>query len=336
MTKRERIIASVKHIQTDLTPYYLSLTHQEFEKVAEYFQDRNFENEIGSHITRFHYDGFLKEITPGSGYWKDDFSVVWNRNGADKDIGVIDGCVITEPDMEKYEFPKLDEKRIRSEYEALIAKKDDTFKLGSIGFAVFERAWTLRGMENILMDMILEPDFADELLDRITDYNLKIIDIALEYDIDGFHFGDDWGQQRGLIMGPDYWRRFIKPRMARLYDRIKSKGLIVSHHSCGDVHEIFPDLIEIGLDIYNPLQPEIYDLQKIKREYGKDLTFWGGISTQRLLPFAAPEKIKRVVLETIKIMGEGGGFIVAPTHSVPGDVPPENIAAMVEVFKNQI
>lgn len=335
MTKRERVISAVKHIEPDFIPYNVDFTHQEYEKVSKYVGNNDYINTIGNHISSAYYDGHLEEISIGSGYWKDDFRVIWNRNGADKDIGVIDGFVIKEPDIKTYKFPELDEKRIRSEYEALMQKNDDTFKFGAIGFTMFERAWTLRGMENLLMDMVVEAQFVEELLDAVADYNMMIIDIGLEYDIDGFHFGDDWGQQKGLIMGPEYWRRFIKPRMARMYERVKSKGKIVSQHSCGDIHEIFPDLIEIGLDIYQTFQPEIYDLKKIKKEFGNHLSFWGGISTQRLLPFATPEEVKKVTGETMNLMGKGGGYIASPTHSIPGDVPPENVLAMIEVFQNQ-
>lgn len=335
MTKRERVISAVKHIQPDIVPYNINFTKQEYEKVMKYTGDNDYINKIGNHISSAYYDGNLYELSPGSGYWKDDFGVVWNRNCADKDIGVIDGFVISEPSLKDYSFPLLDEARLRQDYESLVTNCGDTFKLGSIGFSLFERAWTLRGMENLLMDMATEPEFADELLDAITEYNLRIIDIALDYDIDGFEMGDDWGQQKGLIMGPGYWRRFIKPRLARMYERLKSKGKIVVLHSCGDIREIFPDLIEIGLDVYQTFQPEIYDIEKIKKEYGSSLTFWGGISTQRLLPFAPPDEIKRVTRETMKILGEGGGYIAAPTHDVPGDVPPENIIAMIEVLQNQ-
>jgi uroporphyrinogen decarboxylase len=335
MTRRARVISTVRHRQSDYVPYNIEFTHQEFERVAAYLKDRAFTDKIGNHLSSVYYDGYLTEMTQGSGYWKDDFGVVWNRNGADKDIGVIDGLVIKEPDIGSYKFPELDEKKIRKEYECLAGSNNDTFKFGSIGFSLFERAWTLRGMENLLTDIILEPEFVDGLLNAIVEYNLKVIDIALEYDIDGFHFGDDWGQQKGLIMGPMHWKRFIKPKLARMYERVKSKGLIVSQHSCGDIHEIFPDLIEIGLDIYQTFQPEIYDLSKTKQEYGMDLTFWGGISTQRLLPFATPEEVHSVTRRTMQIMGESGGYIAAPTHAIPGDVPPENVVAMIEVFQNQ-
>lgn len=252
------------------------------------------------------------------------------------DIGVIDRLVLDEPSLKDYKFPKIDENRLRNEYEYLIKNENDTFKFGSIGFSMFERAWTLRGMENLLIDMVIDPVFVDELLDSITEYNLRIIEIALDYNIDGFHFGDDWGQQSGLIMGPIYWRRFIKPHITKMYARVKKAGKIVSQHSCGDIYEIFPDLIEIGLDIYQTFQPEIYDLRKVKKEYGKELTFWGGISTQKFLPFASPEEIRKVVIETIEIMGENGGYIAAPTHAMPGDIPSENVVALIDVLRNQI
>ena len=335
MTRRERVIAAVKHQQTDICPYNIEFTHEEYEKVSQYLDDNDFYSKIGNHIIMANYDGFLSEVPEKPGYWKDDFGVLWNRNGVDKDIGVIEGRVINEPDIKEFKFPEINEAKIRKEYETMVKEKGDKFRFGSIGFSMYERAWTLRGIEELLADMIEEPEFVEDLLDAITEYNLKIIDIGLECNIDGFHFGDDWGQQKGLIMGPVYWRRFIKPRMAKMYAKVKSKGLIVSQHSCGDIQEIMPDLIEIGLDIYQTFQPEIYNMKEIKREFGNDLTFWGGISTQGLLPFASVEVVKSVALETIKIMGKGGGYIAAPTHALPADIPAENVAALIEVFKNQ-
>jgi uroporphyrinogen decarboxylase len=191
------------------------------------------------------------------------------------------------------------------------------------------------GMENVLVSMVANPEELEILYDRICDYYLNLLDIALEYDIDGVYFGDDWGQQSGLIMGPHYWRRFIKPRMARLYGRVKSKGKYVFQHSCGDCHEIFPDLIEIGLDCYQTFQPEIYDIEMMKKLYGSRLTFWGGISVQRCLPFMSPEEVKSETIRIINMLRDGGGLIVAPTHAITDDVPPQNMLAMFDVFLHQ-
>ena len=190
-------------------------------------------------------------------------------------------------------------------------------------------------MENALISMAACPAEMERLFDEICEYYLKLVDIALEYDIDGIYFGDDWGQQRGLIMGPSHWRRFIKPQMAKLYERAASKGGFVIQHSCGDCREIFPDLIEIGLDCYQTFQPEIYDLAEMKRLYGKDLAFWGGISVQQVLPQFTPDGVRDEVIRVANTLKQGGGFILAPSHALTHDIPPQNILAMIDVMQNQ-
>lgn len=335
MEKRRRVLDAINHVETDVVPWQADFTHQELEKIIRHTGDADFARHVGNHIRSVYFDGYLEELPGRPGYFQDDYGVLWNRNGADKDIGMIEGCVIPEPDIRLIRMPTLQADRLRAEYARMTAAGDGTFHLGSIGFSLFERAWTLRGMENFLADMLEEPDFADALLDAICDFNLQVMDIAFEFALDGFYFGDDWGQQKGLIMGPHLWRRFLKPRLARMYAHAKQKGLKVFQHSCGDIHEVFPDLIDIGLDVYQTFQPEIYDIQAVKQAFGRDLTFFGGISTQRLLPFATPDEVRAKTREILSIMKPGGGYIVSPTHAVPGDVPPENILAMLEVFHHQ-
>jgi len=167
------------------------------------------------------------------------------------------------------------------------------------------------------------------------EYNLKVVDIVAEYGVDCIFFGDDWGQQKGLIMGPPIWKEFIRPRLKRQYDYVKDKGMYVAQHSCGDIREVFADLVDLGLDIYNTFQPEIFDVEKMKREYGKHVTFYGGISTQRLLPFESPDGVRRETRKMMDVVGKDGGFIVAPTHAIPNDVPTENILAFLDAVQNQ-
>ena len=335
MTRKERVINALSHKESDIIPYHADFTQQEDEKIVIYTGDKNFIDSMGIHLSYAQYWGWPTELEDRKEHFRDEFGVIWNRTGADKDIGVVDRPLIHKPDISLWNEPKLNEKRLRNEYEDIIKNKEDKFVFAGIGFSMFERAWSLCGMENVLMNMIDEPEFTNELFDTICGYNLKIIDIANEYPFDGFYFGDDWGQQKGLIMGPAFWREYIKPRMKRMYERAKKNGKYIMQHSCGDIHELFPDLIEIGLDCYQTFQPEIYDIEKVKKEYGKDLTFWGGISTQQLLPYATPEEVKHETARILSIMGKGGGYIAAPTHAVPFDVPPENIIAMFEVFMNQ-
>ena len=333
MTRRERVIEALAHHDTDIVPYQVEFTRQAWERTAEYLGDESFTDKIGNHISRVKYSGDAVEIRDG--YFLNDFGVIWNRTGADKDIGVLDNIVIPEPDMSLYSFPEVPEERIRRRCEEVMRNRGDRFTVGEIGFSLFERAWTLAGMENLLVYMLTEPGFVKALFDEITEFNLKMLKIFLDYDFDGVFFGDDWGQQRGLIMGPELWRRWIKPGLAEMYAFAGNRGRYVAQHSCGDIRELFPDLIDIGLNAYQTFQPEIYDIQAVKDEFGSRLSFWGGISTQRLLPFETPEGVVSKAKEIMAIMSKSGGFIAAPTHDIPGDVPPENIAALIEMLKNQ-
>ena len=175
----------------------------------------------------------------------------------------------------------------------------------------------------------------DELLDRILEYDFGMLEDVLKYNIDGVIFGDDWGQQNGLLFGPRLWRRFIKPRVAQLYDITKKSGKAVFIHSCGKVQSLFPELIELGLDVFNPFQPEVMDPYEIKRQFGSQLCFYGGVSVQKLLPYGTPGEIRTEVKRLMEEVGRGGGFIVAPSHDMPGDIPLENLLAFIDTVHAQ-
>lgn len=335
MTRRQAVLDALNHIEHKTVPYHVDFTGQALEQLVAYTGDENIENTIGSYLNYQQYWGWPTELADRPGFFRDEFGVVWNRTGADKDIGVVDEPLIEDVEDHDYVFPKFDEARLRAEYRDLVSRAGDRFTFAGFGFCMFERSWSLMGMENVLMSMVAAPEALHQLYDAICDYTLPMLDIALEYDIDGVYFGDDWGQQRGLIMGPAHWRTFIKPRMARLYAKVKSRGKYVLQHACGDCHEIFPDLIEMGLDCYQTFQSEIYDISAIKREYGRHLSFWGGISTQQCLPCCTPDEVRRETARVIGALKGGGGYIAAPSHAIAFDVPPENIMAMVEVFQNQ-
>ncbi|MDR1565722.1 MAG: uroporphyrinogen decarboxylase, partial [Treponema sp.] len=247
MNRRETVIAALNHRETKPVPYTLGLTSQALEKLVTYTGDPDAGEKLDSYMIGMYYSGRPRELPERTGFFRDDFGVLWNRNGADKDIGVIDGLVIEDIEDNSYRFPSMDEVWLRGELERLRSASTDQFRVANFGFTLFERCWTLMGMENVLAGMLTCPEALEDFFDRICDFWLPIIDIALEYDVDAVEFGDDWGQQHGLIMGPEHWRRFIKPRMARLYGRVKAKGTFVLQHSCGDCREIFPDLVEIGL-----------------------------------------------------------------------------------------
>lgn len=335
MNKRELVIEALEHCPTSTIPYHIDFTQRALDNLISYTGDSEIESRIGSYLHYMQYWAWPTELKDRPGFFRDDFGVVWNRSGPDKDIGIPEGCVIEDLEEYDYTFPVCDEKRLRNEFEQLVAGSNGRFTMAGFGFCMFERSWSLMGMPNVLMSMIACPEELDALYDKICDFYCQLVDIALEYDIDGVYYGDDWGQQNGLIMGPAHWRRFIKPHMSRLYARVKEKGKYVMQHSCGDCHEIFPDLIEIGLDCYQTFQPEIYDIDKIKADYGDKLTFWGGVSTQHVLPFVTPDEVKNEAVRIMKSLRCDGGLIIAPTHALTYDIPPVNILALIDVFQNQ-
>nr|MDO8087904.1 uroporphyrinogen decarboxylase family protein [Candidatus Sigynarchaeum springense] len=334
-SKRQIVIDAVNHKETAIIPYELSLTRAAAGRLKKEFKARH---------QPFKVDHFI--VSTGDGHdvdlkdsrRQDHFGVIW-RMDKKGDIGVVDNCLIKAPDLDAYRFPVPDKARIELGCKWLTRwQTRNLFRVFSIGFSLFERAWTLRGgIQNFLADMVRYPAFCHALLDKICEYNMGVLDIALKHarKLDAVYFGDDWGMQRGTIMGPRHWRTFIKPRLARMYKRVKDAGLFVMQHSCGDINELFPDLIEIGLDIYNTFQPEAYNLEAVKAQYGDKLTFYGGISTQTLLPFGTPDEVRAVVKRTMQVMGKGGGYIVAPTHAITEDIPTVNILAFLDVIQNQ-
>lgn len=331
MTPRERVFMALQNKNSDLVPYQIDLTTGFIHKLKEKTGCTDPDAFLGNHLSKAKYK---KNIILENGREIDLFGVTWQKDPAHGDVGVICDHPIKEPDQGSYKFPEVKKDFAGELCEKLMTEERNTFRMFLITMNYFERAWSLRGMENLLSDMILNKAFAEGLFDRILNHHLELLDTVLDYGFEAVYIGDDWGQQKGLIMGPPLWHKYIKPGMQKMFDKIKSKGKYVCLHSCGDLREILPDLVDMGLDIYNTIQPEIYDLKKLKREYGKYITFYGGISTQQFLPYATPAEVKRQTREVKKIMGSNGGYIFAPTHSVTDDIPVENVMAMVEVARD--
>jgi uroporphyrinogen decarboxylase len=332
MTKREVVRKALQHERPPYVPWSCGFTVEARQKLVEHFGDQDLEEVLQNHILVLGSEiGFFEEVGPN--LVSDVFGVVWDRS-IDRDIGNVRGCVLPEPSLGGYEFPDPLDRRFFEDIPAKIERFGDRFRVYSIGFSLYERAWTLRGMENLLSDMVLHPGFVHELLDRIADYNVAQVREALTHDIDGVYFGDDWGQQQGLIMGPSAWRTFFRPALERMYGEVRAAGKFVMIHSCGDVDELFDELIDMGLDCFNPFQPEVMDVFSLFARYRGRLAFHGGLSTQRTLPYGRVEDVKH---ETRRLLeaGERGGYIFAPAHDVEGDVPLQNILAFLEAVKTQ-
>ncbi len=270
--------------------------------------------------------GFFKDL--GDNLVEDVFGVVWDRS-VDKDIGNVRQPQLSKPSLAGYRFPNPRDDRFFADIPDKLDRHGDRFRIFSIGFSLYERAWTLRGMENLMLDFIDHPEFVRELLRAIADYNIAQVQKALNFDIDAVYFGDDWGQQHGLQMGPAWWREFIYPELKRMYAPVRNAGKYVFIHSCGDVDELFDDLIGIGLNCFNPFQPEVMDVWSLLPHYRGRLSFHGGLSTQRTLPYGTPEEVRQETRRLLEL-GRHGNYIFAPAHAVEGDVPLENMLAFID------
>ncbi len=333
LTRREIVKMVLDGKKPPYTPWSFKFTREAEEKLTNYFGKQDMDTLFYNHILGLGKDiGLFEEI--GNNIYRDSFGVIWDRS-IDKDIGNVKGFLLPGPTLDNYTFPDPHNPELFDDIEPSIDKHPDMFRLFQIGLSLFERAWTMRGMENLMIDFLAHPEFIHELLTAIADYNIAQIEKALEYDIDGVHFGDDWGQQHGLIMGPDIWKDFIKPQLARMYKKVRDSGKYVMIHSCGDVDELLDDLIEIGVTCFNPFQPEVMDVEVILNQYRGRLNFYGGLSTQKTLPYGTTDEVREESSRLLEL-GKKGSFIFAPAHAVEGDVSLENMLAFIEQANKQI
>jgi uroporphyrinogen decarboxylase len=353
MNRRERVLAAIRHEQPDFVPYQFHATAPVYAKVSRYYGlpgPHAVAEFVGNHIVKigsdFNYnpwaDNIKVELVPSGGpvstsldasggLHTDEFGCVWDRRQGlphpvqsplAEDAGGLDRYVMPDP-RRAGRFDAA--RKLADRYRGKV------FLFGKLGMALFERAWAIRGMQPLLEDMAGRPEFVEELLDRVVvEWNLPIIDQQLELGVDGFYFADDWGSRSSLLFSPAMWRRFIKPRLAVCYERVKARGAVVGQHSDGHILAIMPDLVELGLDVFNPLEPLVYDPYQVKARFGDKLTFYGGIDLERTLPFGTPEQVKAEIHERAERLGQGGGYILQSSHTMLDDIPLPNIAAYIE------
>jgi len=197
---------------------------------------------------------------------------------------------------------------------------------------LFERAWTLRGFEALLMDMVDDLAGVEAFLDAITAVQIRVAERFVAMGIGVARTGDDWGGQHSMLFAPSLWRRLIKPRLRDVWRVYQSRGIPIIHHSCGDIRPILDDLVDLGLEVLNPLQPEAMPLEEVAQRYGPHLSFYGGISEQKVLPFGTPDQVRTEVERCVEVLGKYGGYIIAPSQTITSDVPAENVRALLDTM----
>jgi len=231
-----------------------------------------------------------------------------------------------------YNVPDITRPRLFEDMIRDLAEKSGEFLVLPSGyFGIYERAYALMGFEEFMTNLTLTPNVVHDLLDKITDYRVAYAEKVVEMGFKVAHHGDDLGTQENTLLSKSMFREFVLPRFKRAWQPYNDAGIPIILHSCGCINDFLPDLIDIGLRGLEPVQP-CMDLAYLKREFGKDLMFWGGIATQDVLPFGTPEQVKEMARKTIRILGKGGGHIIAPSQEIMNDVPIENVKALVETI----
>ncbi len=200
---------------------------------------------------------------------------------------------------------------------------------------IFEVSWQLTGMDKLFIDFVENKSFANYLLDYITEMRKFMIRRFAEAGVDHISMGDDIGTQRGMLMSPKTWREWFKERIRSIISVAKKVNpeVMISYHSDGNLEDVIPELIEIGIEVLNPVQPEAMDSAELKEKYGDRLAFWGTVGGQTTMPFGTPEEVKKEVKKRIETVGKGGGLLVAPGHMLEPEVPWENILAFFEAVE---
>jgi uroporphyrinogen decarboxylase len=236
-----------------------------------------------------------------------------------------------------YQPPNPDRPELYEDAHQMIQDfKADYWIVGVVATTVFETAWALRGLEQIMLDMVIDPDLTKVLLDIPYKYHLAAAKKLVEMGVDMIWAGDDVGSQNKMMISPRMWRKYFKPLMAAFFSELKgiNPDIKIAYHTDGNVEPIIPELIEIGLDVLNPVQPASMDPATLKKQYGERLCYWGTIDEQQTLPFGTPQDVEDEVLNRLRTVGYDGGLILAPTHHVQLDTPLENFWSMVNTIVN--
>jgi uroporphyrinogen decarboxylase len=236
--------------------------------------------------------------------------------------------------IEAIRLPDLDTPgRLDEAQKTFQMKKDTHVIVGALGHVLWTRAWELRGMLRLMKDLHTDPQMAESILDKLLSYNCDLADRFLDMGCDGIAVSEDWGNNYSLFISPALWRKYFKQRYMTLFDMAKKRGKLVFFHSDGNITPIVGDLVEIGIDSLNPVQPECMDQIEVKQKYGDKITIDTGVSNQKTLPLGTPEDVRNETMNALRFLAPGGGFVYGTSHYAMYDVPVENVITLYETCK---
>jgi uroporphyrinogen decarboxylase len=353
MNSRERVIKTINHEIPDRVPLDGNFNPIIWSKLREHFRvssDEQVKAKLGMDFKKTQMTppaSFIKQACPDSAA-----GASWVLSLGDGVFETEWGCryimksdianYVYHPikdivDLDEYVFPDISASGRFDEMKKIIAAYKDEYPIvGFLPWNFFKHAWELRGFQDFLEDLYLHPSSVNRLLDRLLDFKIKQAREYVKLGVDIIGVAGDIGMQNSMLIAPDMWREFFKPRLKSLISesRRQSKNIYWFFHSDGYIEPIITDLIEIGFDIINPIQPECMDPVKIKKLYGDQVTLHGTISLQQTLPFGSSEDVRQEVISRIEKCGYNGGLILAPANVVTTDVSIENILSLYQTAQN--
>lgn len=345
MNKRENLLCALRREAHEYTPFHLRLCASQIEELYKKTGTRDYEEyfDLCARFIRLAPTQHCNDYSQYSIKYPANATV--NEWGVGQEPGSVAHFVkmhhpmqnFSKPEeVEAYPYPDvLAEYRWQPVHETVKTVHEAGQAAVYYAIQVFEPAWYLRGMEEMLMDMVCEPEMAAACLNKMVEFQRQHTIKAAQSGVDIIIFGDDVGTQKSMMMSVELWRKWLKPGLASLIQAAKAVNpdILAFYHSDGVIDDIIGDLIEIGVDILNPVQPECMDPEKIKKQYGNSLSFWGTVGTQTTMPFGSTGEVEQVVKARIEAVGKNGGLCLAPTHVIEPEVPFENICAFVDAAK---
>jgi len=354
MNSRERVLTALQRTgKPDKTPFEISwgsFTPQLMRTYREHTRSVLSPEEYFDYDTRF--------VLPGPTRKKTDFTKYYPAGPLPEGLSIDEwgvgyiptryeiqspkfhplASLSTVEEINAYPWPDLDEDY---RYEEALKKTKEYQQrgyavCGEMYQTIFETAWLMRNMEQFMIDLVLNEDIAHIICDNITRIRIKQARLLAKIGVDIIRLGDDIVSQQGLMMSPEIYSHFFKPRLKKIIRAAKEENpdVIIFMHSCGKVEEVIEDFIDAGVEVLNPLQPECNDLKMIHDRYKDRLSFWGGIGVQNVMPFGTPDEVTDKVKETNDLLGSEGGFLLAPAHILDPSVPWQNVIAYIEAAKN--
>jgi len=361
MRHRDRVLMALNHEEPDRCPMQISFTPEFASRLKDDLglTDEELHNPHGGGNTyalerALDEDMLLTSVGWANSYYAteaysedgvsytDEWGVGWRNVAYETRFGtghyteMVHHPLAEDAALAAYQPPDPHRPELYAEAQRVIAEFGHEYWIvGVTVTTVWETAWALRGYEQALMDLAVNPDHIERILDIPFHYHLTAAKKLTEMGVDMIWLGDDMGAQHRMLISPGTWRRFFKPRMATIIAALKSinPDVRVAYHSDGTIYPIIPDLIEIGLDVLNPVQPRSMDPQRLKKQYGEHLCFWGSIGEQHTLPFGTSTEVRREVIARLRTLGQDGGLIIGPTHHVQLDTPIKNLWALVNTVR---